>query len=385
MPEKLRQRREKLAQVAARPESGAPEAAVKAAPRRRRRAKVSKESKTQFTVQLATLQDAGMPILRSLRILEGQVAAGPLKDVVGAMAEDVETGTSLSEAMAKFPGVFDDLYVNMVRAGEAGGALTAIFNRLAEYLEKADALIRKIRSAMIYPIIVVVFATAVMTYIMVSVVPKFEAAFQSLGGKLPAMTQALISISRFLGDKWWAILGAIVLIIVIFTFVRRTPNGRRLFDRMKLRMWVFGPIIGDTQVARFARTLGTLSSSGVERLRSLDIAADAAGNMVYADGIRKVQDAVREGEPMARPMGETKLFDDIVVNMVDVGEETGELDKMLLKIAKNKEAVVDTKVAGLMSILEPVLLIVMGGVVGFIVIALFMPLLSLQQIISSGK
>jgi type IV pilus assembly protein PilC len=384
MPEKLRQRREKLAQVAAKPEGGGAET-PKAPARRRRKAKVSKEAKTQFTVQLATLQDAGMPILRSLRILEGQVATGPLKDVVGAMAEDVETGTSLSEAMAKFPGVFDDLYVNMVRAGEAGGALTAIFNRLAEYLEKADALIRKIRSAMIYPVIVVLFATAVMIYIMVSVVPKFEAAFQSLGGKLPAITQSLISISRFLADKWWIILGAGFLIIAAIVFIGRTKKGRRTLDMLKLKMWLFGPIIKDTQVARFSRTLGTLSSSGVERLRSLEIAADAAGNVIYSEGIRKVQDAVREGEPMARPMGETTLFDDIVVNMVDVGEETGELDKMLLKIAKNKEGVVDTKVAGLMSVLEPVLLIVMGAVVGFIVIALFMPLLSLQQLISGGK
>jgi type IV pilus assembly protein PilC len=383
MPEKLRQRREKLAQVAAAPQAqgdGAA-AATKAPSRRRGKARVSKEAKTQFTVQLATLQDAGMPILRSLRILEGQVAAGPMKDVVGAMAEDVETGTSLSEAMAKFPGVFDDLYVNMVRAGEAGGALTAIFNRLAEYLEKADALIRKIKSAMIYPIIVVVFATAVMIYIMVSVVPKFEAAFQSLGGKLPAITQSLISISRFLGEKWWMIVLGIGVLIVGFVLFKRTRKGRRIWDRTTLRAWVFGPILADTQVARFARTLGTLSSSGVERLRSLDIAADAAGNVVYSDAIRKVQDAVREGEPMARPMGETRLFDDIVVNMVDVGEETGELDKMLLKIAKNKENVVDVRVAGLMSVLEPVLLIAMGAVVGFIVIALFMPLLSLQQLI----
>jgi type IV pilus assembly protein PilC len=235
---------------------------------------------------------------------------------------------------------------------------------------------------MIYPIIVIVFATAVMIYIMVSVVPKFEAAFQSLGGKLPAITVTLIDISRFLADRFWVIGIAVIALIAAFLWFRRTKRGRKILDRAKLKMPIFGPIIADTQVARFSRTLGTLSSSGVERLRSLDIASDAAGNVVYSEGIRKVQDAVREGEPMARPMGETRLFDDIVVNMVDVGEETGELDKMLLKIAKNKEANVDTKVAGLMSILEPVLLISMGVVVGFIVIALFMPLLSLQQLIS---
>jgi type IV pilus assembly protein PilC len=377
MPEKLRDRRERLAKAAADRTASAPSAERG----KRGGGRVSKAAKTRFTSQLATLQDAGLPILRSLRILENQLEAGPMKRIVTGLAEDVEGGTSLSEAMAKYPNVFDDLYVNLVRAGEAGGALTAIFNRLAEFMEKAEALTRKIRSAMIYPILVVTFAIAVMVYIMIAVVPKFEDAFKSLGGKLPAPTQFLIDTSRMLADKWWLILLVLFAVVGTLYGIGRTAGGRRFFDRLKLRMWIFGPVSHGTQIARFSRTLGTLSASGVERLRSLDIVADASGNKIFEDGIRAVQGAVREGESMARPMGETKLFDDVVVNMVDVGEETGELDKMLLKVADVYESQVDARVGAMMSILEPVLIVALGLVVGFIVVALFLPLLSIQQLL----
>jgi type IV pilus assembly protein PilC len=378
MPEKLRDRRERLAKAASDKTAAAPPAE---GTKKRGKERVSKTAKTRFTSQLATLQDAGLPILRSLRILENQLKAGPMKRIVTGLAEDVEGGTSLSEAMAKYPYVFDDLYVNLVRAGEAGGALTAIFNRLSEFMEKAEALARKIKSAMVYPILVVTFAIAVMVYIMVAVVPKFEDAFKSLGGKLPAPTQFLIDTSRFLADRWWVILLAVFVLIATVAGVGRTAGGRRFFDRMKIRMWIFGPIAHGTQIARFSRTLGTLSASGVERLRSLDIVADSSGNRVFEEGVRTVQAAVREGEAMARPMGETKLFDDVVVNMVDVGEETGELDKMLLKVADVYEAQVDNRVSAMMSILEPVLIVTLGLVVGFIVVALFLPLLSIQSLL----
>jgi type IV pilus assembly protein PilC len=378
MPEKLRDRRERLAKAAS-SEGGAPSIASSGDKRGRERA--SKAAKTRFTVQFAVLQDAGLPVLRSLRILEAQLPQGPMKKVVAGLCEDVEGGTSLSEAMAKFPYVFDDLYVNLVRAGEAGGALTQIFNRLAEFMEKAEKLIRKIRAALLYPILVVLFANAVIIYIMVAVVPKFEDAFQSLGGALPAPTQFLIDTSRFLAEKWWVIVLSVAFVVSVCFGISRTAGGRRFFDRLKLKLWVFGPVVHGTQISRFARTLGTLSASGVERLRSLDIVADAAGNRIFEDGIRAVQTAVREGEPMARPMGETKLFDDVVVNMVDVGEETGELDKMLLKVADVYENEVDNRVGMLMSVLEPALIVVLGLVVGFIVVALFLPLLSIQNLI----
>lgn len=378
MPEKLRDRRERLAKAAVAEKA---DAAAPVAGGKKGRERVSKSAKTRFTTQLATLQDAGLPILRSLKILEAQLEPGPMKRVVVGLTEDVEGGASLSEAMSKYPYVFDDLYVNLVRAGEAGGALTQIFNRLAEFMEKAEALTRKIRSAMIYPTLVVGFAIVVIVYIMVSVVPRFEDAFRSLGGKLPAPTQFLIDTSRFLADRWWVLLLGVAAVVGIVVAIGRSAGGRRFFDKLKMRMPVFGPIVHGTQIARFSRTLGTLSASGVERLRSLDIVADAAGNVIFEDGVRVVQTAVREGESMARPMGETKLFDDVVVNMVDVGEETGELDKMLLKVADVYEAQVDNRVGALMSILEPVLIVVLGLVVGFIVVALFLPLLSIQDLL----
>ncbi len=380
MPDIIRQRREKLAAATgATPSTGGASINVDAP---KKISKVSKEALTQFTTQLATLQDAGMPVLRSLRILEGQVAKGPMKVVVQGLADDVEGGTALSEAMAKFPTVFDDLYVNMMRAGEAGGALTGVLNRLAEFLEKADALVRKIKSAMIYPTLVVTFAIAVMFYIMLAVVPKFEQAFQALGGQLPGPTVFLIATSRALATWWWAIILGVAAIVIGVSVWGRTVGGKRVLDRLKLKLPLFGLVISGTQVARFARTLGTLSSSGVERLRSLDIVAEASGNFVFEEAIRKVQTAVREGESMAKPLGETGLFDDIVVNMVDVGEETGELDKMLMKVASNYETTVDNRISALMSVLEPALIITLGVFVGFIVIALFLPLLKIQEMLS---
>lgn len=377
MADQLKERRKRLAEAAS---GSGPSAA--AAPQKRKKAhKVSRPAKTLFTTQLATLQDAGLPVLRSLKVLEAQMGSGPLKAVTANIAEDVEGGSSLSESMAKHPRVFDDLYVNMIRAGEASGSLTVICNRLASFMEKTDALIRKIRSAMVYPIIVSLVAVGILTFIMLYVVPKFEVTFQSLKGDLPGMTKTLISTSRWLVDHWYVMLGVPLVIWGAFVMAARTPGGRRFLDRMKLRFPMFGDILLKSQVARFTRTLGTLGSSGVPLMQSLEICGDASGNVVVKSAIQDVQAAVREGEPMARPMAETGLFDDIVVNMVDVGEETGELDRMLMKIADNYESEIDAKVAGLVSALEPILIVVMAVVVGFIVIALFLPLLKMQELI----
>lgn len=377
MADALKKRREKLAQAASKT-APATTAGAAAGPRKRGR-KVSRQAKTQFTTQLATLQDAGLPVLRSLKVLHNQLAAGPMKDVVANLAEDVETGASLSESMAKHPAVFDELYVNMVRAGEAGGALTVICNRLAGFMEKADALIRKIRGAMIYPVIVTVIAVAILSFIMLYVIPKFEDTFAQLGAELPAMTLTLINFSRWLIDHWYVIPAVPFLIWLAIWGTGRTVKGRWLLDKMKLRAPLFGSIVLRSHVARFARTLGTLSSSGVPLMQSLEICGDAAGNVVVRKAVDDIRTAVREGEPMARPLAETGLFDDIVVNMVDVGEETGELDRMLMKIADNHEAEVDVRVSAFVAVLEPALIVVMAGMVGFIVIALFLPLLSLQE------
>ena len=379
MPEKLRKRRERLAQAARTGDERG--AAKRGGGLGKRRGGVSRRAKTVFTTQLATLQEAGLPVLRSLRILENQLEEGPMKTVVGTIAEDVETGSSLSEALAKHPRAFDDLYVNMVRAGEAGGALTSVFGRLSDFMEKSEALRRKIKGALAYPIFVLVFALLLIVFIMTFVVPKFESAFAQLGGQLPAITRLLIDTSNAMVTYWYLLLGAPILILFILRMIGRTTGGRRVFDRAKLRVWLFGSISLKSQVGRFARTLGTLSSSGVPLLQSLQICSDAAGNVIIRDAVDKVGEAVREGEPLAQPMAATGIFDDIVVNMVDVGEETGELDRMLMRVADQHDLEVDTKISGLMSILEPALIVMMGLIVGFIVVALFLPLLAMQELI----
>lgn len=379
MPENLRKRRERLAEVA---EKGSPAKQAGAA-RRARSGRVSRQAKTTFTSQFATLQDAGLPVVRSLRVLEAQMPAGPLRAVTLEVAEDVENGASLSEAFSKHPAIFDNLYCNMVRAGEASGALTTIFGRLAEFMEKAAALRRKIRGAMVYPIIVMVIAMLILGFIMVFVIPKFEETFSQLGEQLPGMTQTLIDTSRWLVDHWYLIILFPVFLVGGIWALGQTGAGRKFFDKLLLRLPLFGAIVQKSQVARFARTLGTLGSSGVPLMQSLEICADASGNVIVRDAINSVRDAVREGEPMARPMAETGLFDEIVVNMVDVGEETGELDRMLMKVADNNEAEVEVRVSSLVSVLEPLLIVSMAVIVGFIVISLFLPLLKLQE--SLGK
>jgi type IV pilus assembly protein PilC len=380
MPDNLRKRRERLAQATDRDlkskAAGSPPAAS-------RRKKVSRLAKTVFTSQFATLQDAGLPVVRSLRVLQSQMPKGPLRDVTLELAEDVENGASLSEAFSKHPAIFDNLYVNMVRAGEASGALTTIFSRLAEFMEKAAALRRKIKGAMIYPTMVMIIAVLILAFIMIFVIPKFEETFSQLGEKLPGMTQGLIDTSRWMVENWYMLFLVPILIVGGLWATGRTAGGRRFLDRLLLRIPLFGPVIHKSQVAQFARTLGTLGSSGVPLMQSLEICADASGNIIMEEGIHAVRDAVREGEPMARPMAETQLFDEIVVNMVDVGEETGELDRMLMKIADNHEDEVEVRVGSMMAVLEPILIVTMAVMVGYIVIALFLPLLKLQE--SLGK
>ena len=380
MPEKLRKRRERLAQAS----NQKAQAAAAGAPRakRGRGRKVSRQAKTAFTSQFATLQDAGLPVVRSLKVLEAQMPQGPLKLITNELGEDVENGASLSEAFSKHPGVFDNLYVNMIRAGEASGALTTIFNRLAEFMEKSAAIRRKIKGAMVYPIIVMVIAVLILGFILVFVIPKFEDTFSQLGEELPAMTQNLISVSRWLVDHWYALFLIPLFIVGGIWGIGRTTGGRRFLDKLKLKLPLFGPIVHKAQVAQYARTLGTLGSSGVPLIQSLDICTDAASNVIMEEAVADVREAVQEGEPMARPMAETGMFDEIVVNMVDVGEETGELDRMLMKIADNNEAEVDTRVSTLVSTLEPLLIVTMAGLVGYIVIALFLPLLKLQESLS---
>ena len=338
---------------------------------------------TTFTTQLATLQDAGLPIVRSIKILETQQKPGKFKDQLAQVAEEVESGATFSEALAKHPKSFDKLYVSMVKAGEAGGVLDVILNRLAGFMEKSQKLRKKVKGAMIYPVAVITVATIIMVVIMTFVVPSFEAMFKDLGKNLPAPTQLLLSISQALRSFWYLIPGIPFLLWIGFTAVARSTAGRKALDAFKLKMPVFGTIINKSAISRFCRTLGTLIASGVPILEALRIVKDAIGNVVIAGAIEEVHGSIREGETIADPLRASGAFDELIVNMIDVGEETGELDKMLLKIADNYDNDVDVAVEGLSSLLEPIIIVGLGGAVAFIVISLFLPLIEIIKNVGS--
>jgi type IV pilus assembly protein PilC len=337
-----------------------------------------------FTRQLSTLQDAGLPILRSLQILEQQQKPGLLKAIIGGVADDVEGGGTLSDAMAKYPKGFDKLYVNMIAAGEIGGVLDLILARLADFMEKAAKLKKKVIGAMIYPGVVISIAVGVVTMIMIFVIPKFEGIFKDFHLELPGPTKLLLAMSHFFANQYgWVYLIAFPFVFSgIIKLLRLSEGGKYAVDLAKTKIPIIGSIISKSSVGRFTRTLGTLISAGVPILDALMI-KETSGNEVYARALLKVHDAIREGESMADPLRATKVCDAIVVNMVDVGEETGDLDKMLLKIADNYDSDVDVLVSSLISILEPVMVVVLGVIVGFIVIALFMPMITLINGMSS--
>jgi type IV pilus assembly protein PilC len=360
---------------------------------------VSTKQLTQFTRQLSTLMDAGLPILRSLRILEQQQKPGGLRMALRYVAEDVEGGATLSEAMAKHPKVFDRLYSNMISAGEAGGVLDVILQRLADFMEKAQKLKRKVVGAMIYPACVISFALMIVSGIMYFVVPKFKTIFSDFDAKLPGLTMLLLGLSDWMvgtgtdenGQEisllvpgWAVILVSPIGFFIVWKVIRQFYAGRYALDIVKMKLPILGSILTKTAVARFTRTLGTLVAAGVPILEALLITRDTAGNEVYVKALNTVHDAIREGESFAVPLKATKVVDNLVVNMVDVGEETGDLDKMLIKVADNYDDEVETLVAGLVSLLEPVMVIVLGGIVGFIVIALFLPMVSLVNSLTGG-
>jgi type IV pilus assembly protein PilC len=348
---------------------------------------VPRKQLVSFTRQLSTLQDAGLPILRSLQILEQQQKPGLLKAIIGGVADEVEGGGTLSDAMANYPKAFDKLYVNMINAGEAGGVLDIILSRLADFMEKAAKLKKKVIGAMIYPAVVITIAVGIVSMIMIFVIPKFEQIFKDFKTELPGITKILLAISRwFANDYGWAyVLFAPIGIMLIVKLVRISQGGRYAVDLIKLKIPILGSILAKTSIARFTRTLGTLISAGVPILDAINITKETCGNEVYSRALSKVHDAIREGESMADPLRATKVCDAIVVNMVDVGEETGDLDKMLIKIADNYDNDVDVLVGSLISILEPVMVVILGLIVGFIVIALFAPMISLIQTVSSPK
>jgi type IV pilus assembly protein PilC len=354
--------------------------------------RVKRKQLMTFTRQLSTLQDAGLPLLRSLQVLEQQQKPGILKNILLGVAEDVEGGAPLSDAMAKHPKAFDRLYTKMIAAGEVGGVLDVILQRLAEFMEKAEQLKARIKSASIYPIVVVIISIAIVAGIMIFVIPKFRDIFMDFGVDLPALTVFLMNTSSWVaGQRPGQQIPGVVFIVfsplIIFfllKLIRKTPVGRAALDRTKLLIPGVGKLIRKSSTARFARTLGTLITAGVPILEAIIITRDTSGNYVFETALTRVHDSIRDGESFADPLRETKVVDPIVVNMIDVGEETGDLDVMLMKIADNYEEEVDEAVKGLVSMIEPLLIVFLGGVVGTIVIAMFMPLVAMIESVSGG-
>ena len=343
---------------------------------------------TQFARQMSTLQDAGLAILRSLRILEEQQKKGTFKRIIGYVADDIEGGATLSEAMGKYPRCFNRLFVNMVAAGEVGGVLDVILNRVADFMEKAERLKSKIKGAMVYPAVVMFAAFCIVMGLMIFIVPTFSEVLSDMSdGKagLPALTQTLLNISNWLTARNG--LNAVIVLVCPFVLfsvlklIRQFQKGRYAMDWLKLRMPVIKKLVYKTSVARWTRTLATLISAGVPILEALNITRETAGNEVYAGMLGKVQSAIRQGNTFANPLRQSKTVDSIVVNMVDVGEETGDLDKMLLKVADNFDEEADVLVGSMMSLLEPIMIIVLGGLVGTIVLAMFLPMVKMIQVL----
>lgn len=333
-----------------------------------------------FTRQFSVMIDAGLPLVQCLEILGAQQADKGFQKIIEAVRTDVEKGSTLQASLAKHPKAFSDLYVNMVGAGEAGGILDTILQRLSQYIEKAVKLTAKVKGAMMYPIAVILIAATVVTVIMLKVIPVFSAMYEGMGAKLPFPTQVCIMLSNTLIHYGWAVLILMGAIIFGLKQYYKTPTGHLQLDSLMLKIPVIGDLLLKVAVARFCRTLGTLTSSGVPILEGMDITARTAGNQVIQNAILKAKDAVEQGRNISAPLMETKVFPPMVVQMVGVGEATGALDAMLGKVADFYEDEVDNAVATLTSLLEPVMIAILGGVIGFIVVAMYMPIFNMANV-----
>src|SRR2546426_9667350 len=337
-----------------------------------------------FTRQFATMISAGLPLVQCLDILARQASKPSFGHVISEVTRDVEAGSTLSDALGKHRKVFDDLFRNMVAAGEAGGVLDEILMRLATYIEKADALKRKIQSAMVYPVVVLTVALGATAFMLIFIIPTFAKMFSDFGGELPLPTQIVLVMSNLLQHFWWAGLLAIVVGAIVFQRYYNTENGRRVVDAMMLKVPIIGDVLLKGSVARFTRTLGTLIASGVPILSGLEITARTAGNKGIAEAIMTARASIREGETVAAPLKSSGVFPPMVVQMISVGEQTGALDEMLTKIAVFYEAEVDTAVDTLTSIIEPIMIVVMGGIVGGMVISMYLPMFKLITVVAGG-
>ena len=344
-----------------------------------KRRKVKSKILMIFTRQLATLIDSGLPLLRSLNVLAKQERDKLMKNTINKIADSVQSGSTFSDALALHPRIFNDLYVNMVKAGEVGGVLELVLTRLSEFQEKAAKIKNKVIAAMVYPGIVMTMAMGIMGFLLVFIVPRFEVIFHDLLGDkpLPPVTRFVIGVSGSLKNHGLVILGVVVAVVTLYKFIGRTRRGRLAIDTFKLRMPLFGNLNRKTAISRFARTLGTLVTSGVPILQALNITRETAGNAAIARAIAQVHDSVKEGESIVQPLEASRVFPPMVVSMVDVGEETGKLPEMLLKVADVYDDEVDNAVVALTSMLEPIMIVFLAVIVGTIVLALFTPLISI--------
>ena len=344
--------------------------------------KIKTKDMVIFTRQFATMIDAGLPLVQCLDILGSQQENKTFKTIILQVKNDVEQGSTFADALRKHPKPFDALYVNLVQAGEIGGILDTILNRLAAYLEKADALARKVKGAMVYPVTVLVVAIGVIVMMLIKIIPTFEKMFSDFGGTLPGPTQVVVNISHFMQDWIGVFLGCITAVLVAFFQARkRSPKFRRKTDAIALKMPVFGPLLRKVAVARFTRTLGTMLASGVPILDGLDIVAKTAGNVVVEEALYDVKAAISEGRTIAEPLAESGVFPGMVVQMIAVGEETGAMEAMLSKIADFYDDEVDAAVDALTAMLEPAMMVGLGGTVGGMLIAMYLPIFKIADTI----
>jgi type IV pilus assembly protein PilC len=339
-----------------------------------------------FCRQFSTMQDAGVSIVRSLDVLGQQTQSPKLRRIIMDIQAEVEAGQTLSKAMSKYPNVFSNLFIGLVRAGEVGGVLEESLQRLAAFLEADVALRRKVRAAMTYPTIVVIAALAIVIGLVTFILPKFFDVFKDLGIKdFPVMTQMLMDFSNFLTSRWYVMIAIVVLVVIAFRMFVRTRIGRRLYDRLKLKLPVFGPLNHKIALARFSRTLSTLLSSGVPILQALETVAGTVANEIIAEAVMEARARIREGDRIGPPLEKSGMFPPMVVHMISIGEESGALDQMLSKVADFYESEVESTLQSLTSAIEPVLIVLLGGMVGFIVISLLLPLITAVQSLAGGQ
>src|SRR3989338_2753238 len=340
--------------------------------------KITSKDLVLFSRQLSTLVGAGVPLVQGLNILEDQIENPPFKKVVTSLRLDIEAGMGIADSMKKYPEAFDNLYISMIRAGELGGILDIIFDRLSGYLEDAEELKAKVKSAMMYPIVVLSIAIGITWFLLVFIIPKFEEMFSSFGQELPLPTKLLLGISRFLIHYWYMYVPIPFIMIFVFKTLLKKRNFAKKYDQILLKVPIFGMILKKVSVAKFTRTFSTLIKAGVPILQALDTVAQTAGNIIVEEAILTAKTSIREGERIAKPLAASKVFPTMVVSMISIGEETGNLDLMLAKIADFYENEVNAAVEGLTSMIEPLVIVFMGAVIGTIVVAMFLPMFNMS-------